>query len=270
MSPDVRALIGCLVVGLFAPVIGTLLVQKRLSLMGDGIGHVAFAGIGAGLLFGVWPVGTALLFAVAGAVGVEMLRARRRASGDLALALFFYAGIALGAVFASRNGNLDPETLPYLFGDPLKITASGLTTIIAVGTVVVAAVWTGRRLLFAIVSDEGWSRAQGLPVNLANLVLAGMAAAVVVAGMRIVGLLLVAALLVMPVASAQLLARSFRTTMLLAAAIGAVCAVAGLGLGLALDVSPGGAIVLLASAVFAGTTMVTHRAPRTLRQEEHG
>jgi zinc transport system permease protein len=130
-------------------------------------------------------------------------------------------------------------------------------------------VWVGRRLLFAIVSDEDWSRVHGLPVDRMNVLLAALAAAVVVAGMRIVGLLLVAALLVMPVASAQSIARSFRTTMLLASAIGAGCAAAGLGLGLLLDVQPGGVIVLLASAVFAATAVVTRRAPRTLRQEEH-
>ena len=55
-----RALLACLAVGIFAPMIGTFLVQKRLSLVGDGVGHVAFAGIGAGLLTGIWPVWTAL------------------------------------------------------------------------------------------------------------------------------------------------------------------------------------------------------------------
>src|SRR5436309_11863685 len=96
-----RALVAGLVVGAFAPMIGTFLVQKRMSLIGDGIGHVAFAGVGAGLLLGIWPVWTALGFAVAGAVGVDRLRARRKASGDLALALFFYSGIALGVVLVS-------------------------------------------------------------------------------------------------------------------------------------------------------------------------
>ncbi|HEX6844634.1 MAG TPA: metal ABC transporter permease [Actinomycetota bacterium] len=269
MSAELTALVGCVVVGVFAPVIGTFLVQKRLSLIGDGIGHVAFAGVGAGLLLGVWPVWTALLFAVVGAVGVELLRARRKASGDLALALFFYAGLALGAVFASNAGDVEIETLPFLFGDPLTITPGGLATIVAVAIAVVAVVVVGGRVLFAIVSDEDWSRVQGLPVDRMNVLLAGLAAAVVVAGMRVVGLLLVAALLVMPVASAQLLARSFRSTMVLASAVGGSCAALGLGLGLLLDVEPGGMIVLLASGVFAATALITRRAPRTLQQEEH-
>lgn len=253
-----RALIACVAVGVFAPVIGTFLVQRRLSLMGDGIGHVAFAGVGAGLLLGVWPVWPALVFAVAGAVGVELLRARRKASGDLALALFFYAGLALGAIFASRaGGDVELEALPYLFGDPLAVTPSGLAGIVGVGIVVLALVWFGRRVLFAVVTDEDWSRVKGLPADAVNVTLAGLSAFVVVMGMRVVGILLVAALLVMPVASAQLLARSFRSTLLLASAIGGVCAVVGLVGGLVVGIAPGGAIVLLASAVFAVTSILT-------------
>src|SRR6185369_9967236 len=59
------------VVGLLAPAVGFFLVQRQLSLIGDGIGHVAFAGVAAGYLLGIAPVATALVFAVAGAVAIE-------------------------------------------------------------------------------------------------------------------------------------------------------------------------------------------------------
>ena len=97
------ALIAGLAVGASAPLIGTFLVQKRLSLLGDGIGHVAVAGIGAGLLFGTSPTWTALVVAVVAALALEWLRSHGRTSGDLALALFFYGGIAAGVVLAGRS-----------------------------------------------------------------------------------------------------------------------------------------------------------------------
>src|SRR4249919_1678917 len=96
------ALVAGLVIGVCAPLIGVFLVQQRLSLMGDGIGHLAFAGVAAGLLLEVWPLWTALLVAVVGALAIEWLRSRGRTTGDLALALFFYGGIALGVVLVSR------------------------------------------------------------------------------------------------------------------------------------------------------------------------
>jgi zinc transport system permease protein len=135
-----RALLACVAVGAFAPTIGAFLVQKRLSLIGDGVGHVAFAGVGLGLLVGVWPVWTALAFAVTGAVALELLRAKRRVAGDLALALFFYAGIALGVVFAAKAGDLDLETLPYLFGDPLQMSTGALAAVLGAASAFVGAV----------------------------------------------------------------------------------------------------------------------------------
>ena len=261
-SGDVgRALVACVAVGAFAPTIGAFLVQKRLSLVGDGVGHVAFAGVGLGLLLGVGPVWTALAFAVVGAIGVEFLRSKRKAGGDLALALFFYAGIALGAVFAAKAGDLDYETLPYLFGDPLVISGSSLTAVLVVGAVVAAGVWSMRRVLFAVVTDEPWSRVEGLPVDSLGVAMAGLTAAVIVAGMRVVGLLLVAALMVLPVASAQLLARSFRRTVAMAAVIGAASALVGLAIGLAFDLSVSGTIVLVAAAVFTVASLARRSLP---------
>ena len=259
-----RALVACVAVGSFAPTIGAFLVQKRLSLVGDGVGHVAFAGVGLGLLVGVWPVWTALAFAVVGAIGVELLRARRKAGGDLALALFFYAGIALGAVFAAKAGDLDYETLPYLFGDPLAISMSGLVAVLVIGGVVAVGVWSLRRVLFAIVTDEDWARVEGLPVDSLSVALAGMTAAVIVAGMKVVGLLLVAALMVLPVASAQLLARSFRRTVALAAVIGAASAFVGLVIGKVFDLSISGCIVLVAAAVFTVSALRRRAVPAAI------
>jgi zinc transport system permease protein len=223
-----RALVACMAVGVFAPMIGTFLVQKRLSLIGDGIGHVAFAGVGAGLLWGVWPIWTALGFAVVGALGVERLRARRQATGDLAIALFFYSGIALGVVLVSRAGGMSAGILTYLFGQPLTVTRSEIIVIVVLGAAVAGTVLVLLRPLFAIVTDDDWSRVAGLPVDLLNSLLAVLTACAIVAAMRIVGILLIAAMMVLPVASAQLLARSFRGTIVRASGIGVACSVLGL------------------------------------------
>src|SRR5256885_14049823 len=104
-----------IVVGVLAPAVGFCLVQRRMSLIGDGIGHVAFAGVAAGSLIGISPVATGVVAAVAGAIGVEWLRARRRTAGDQALALLFYTGIALGVVLISAAGALNANLFSFLF-----------------------------------------------------------------------------------------------------------------------------------------------------------
>ena len=260
-----RALVAGVVVGVFAPMIGTFVVQKRMSLIGDGIGHVAFAGVGAGLVAGVWPVWGALVFAVAGALGIEWLRARRAASGDLALALFFYSGIAGGVVLAGLGGGLDASLLSYLFGQSTTVNAEEIALIAGLGAAIVVVMLALRRVLFAVVTDEDWARVAGLPVGLLNTVLAVSVAVSVVAAMRIVGILLIAAMMVLPVASGQLLARFFRGTMWWSVAIGVGSVVVGLALSRIWGLAPGGTIVLIAAACFAVVALARRGVALRLR-----
>ena len=253
------ALAGAVVVGLCAPLIGTFLVQKRLSLLGDGIGHIAFAGVAAGLLLDVWPIWTALVAAVAGALAIEWLRSHGRASGDLALALFFYSGIAGGVVLTGLAGSLDAGTLTYLFGSILTVDRADALTIAALGLVILASVALAWRALFSIVLDEEGARVAGLPVDRLNLGLAALTAVTIVAGMRIVGILLVASLMVLPVGAAQRLTRSFGATLLVASGIGAASAVVGLAGARQWELAPGGTIVLVAAAAFAVAALATAR-----------
>ena len=244
------ALAAGLVVGACAPLVGTFLVQKRLSLMGDGIGHVAFAGVAAGLLAGTSPVWTALVAAVIGAVAIEWLRLRRRASGDLALAVFFYSGIAGGVVLTGLAGSLNSGVLTYLFGSILTVSPSDTVTIVALGVLILGAVAATWRALFSVILDEEAARVAGLPVDALSLGLAALAAVTVVASMRVVGVLLVAALMVLPVGTAQRLARSFRATLLWSVAVGVASVVVGLTLARAAGLAPGATIVLVAAAAF--------------------
>lgn len=259
-----RALAAGLVVGVFAPLIGTFLVQKRMSLIGDGIGHVAFAGVGAGLFAGIYPVWTALVFAIAGALGIEWLRARRKASGDLALALFFYSGIALGAVLANAKGGLGTSIIGFLFGQPLTVDVPEVIVILVLGTLVVGLVISLRRVLFAVVTDEDWSSVAGLPVRTMNGLLAVLTAVAVVAAMQIVGILLIAALMVLPVATGQLLGRSFNATLRIAVGVGVGSVIVGLASSRLWGLAPGGAIVLVAALVFLLVALARHTMPGAL------
>jgi len=245
------ALVAGLVVGGCAPLIGVFLVQRRLSLMGDGIGHVAFAGVAAGVLTDVWPVWTALAAAVVAALVIERLRSRGTAQGDVVLSLFFYGGLAAGVVLVSSTDSLDSSVLSYLFGQILTVERSEVALIVALGALIVGTVAICGRALFAMAVDEEWARVAGLPVGALNAVLAVLTAVTVVVAMRAVGLLLVAAIMVVPVAAAQVLARSQLGILLWSVAVGTGSVVVGLGLARAQGLAPGGTIVLVAVAVFA-------------------
>jgi zinc transport system permease protein len=244
------ALLAGVVVGACAPLIGAFLVQKRMSLLGDGLGHLAFAGVAAGLLLDVWPIWSALVAAVVGAVAIEWMRSRRRTSGDLALALAFYGGIALAVVLASRADAGAVNVVPYLFGSILTVTWSDVRVVVALGILIVATLGVAGRALFAIVLDEESARVSGLPVDGLNTLLAALTAVTIVAAMRVVGVLLVAAMMVLPVAASRLFARSFAGTMAGAVAVGVVSVVAGLTAAREWDLAPGGAIVCTSVVVY--------------------
>ena len=249
------ALVAGVIVGATAPLIGVFLVQKGMSLMGDGIGHVAVAGIGASLLMGTSPTWTALVVAIAAALLIEFLRSRGSATGDLALALVFYGGIAAGVVLASRSAT-NTNLQPYLFGSILTATANDVWTIVALGAGIAVAMAIAGRALFAVVLDEDSARVSGIPARALNALLAVLTAVTVVAAMRIVGVLLVAALMVLPVATSRMLARSFRGTLVLAVAVGVCSSVLGLFAARQWALAAGGAIVLVAAALFALASIV--------------
>src|SRR5690606_5731026 len=111
-----RALVAALLTGLAAPAIGTFLVQRRLALLGDGIGHVAVTGVAVGLLTGASPTWTAVVVAVLGAVLIEVIREQGHTNGDVALALLFYGGLAGGVLITGLAGLGAARLQEYLFG----------------------------------------------------------------------------------------------------------------------------------------------------------
>jgi zinc transport system permease protein len=243
------------IVGVLAPAVGFFLVQRRMSLIGDGVGHVAFAGVALGYLVGVSPVATALVASVLGAIGIEWLRARRKTAGDQALALVFYTGIAAGVVLISAAGALNANLFSFLFGSILTVSRDDLLLVAVLGAVCLGVVAVLYQALVAAALDEEGARVAGLPVGLLNVVLAGLAGVTIAVSMRIVGILLIAALMVLPVIAASRVAWSIRSTVVLAMGIGVASVLAGLTISYYADLAPGGAIVLTAAAAVVVTSL---------------
>lgn len=275
-----NALVAALLVGIAAPLVGAFLVQRRMSLIGDGMGHVALAGVAVGLLTGQSPVFTALIAAVLAAVAIELVRIKGHTSADVALAVMFYGGIALGVVLIAKSPASSPANLTaYLFGAILTTSVTDVLVFAILAGVVVAVTLILRLRLFAVANDEEYARSAGLPVTAYNLILAVLTAVTVVVSMRVVGLLLISALMIIPNATAQILARSFRSSLAWAVLVGVACSVGGVVTSWFAETPTGGTIVLLAITVFilaSGASGVLARARRAshahaeAHDHEHG
>ena len=253
----VRAMVAAVFTGLAAPAIGTYLVQRRLALMGDGIGHVAVTGVALGLLTGTSPTWTAVGVAIVGAVLIEVIREQGHANGDVALALLFYGGIAGGVLITGIAGQSAATLQAYLFGSITTISASDVWVTMALAALVVLVCVGLLPQLFAVAQDQEFAQVAGLNVRVYNILVAVLAAVTVTVAMRTVGLLLVSALMVVPVATAQQVTRTFRTTLGVAMLLGVVASLGGLVLSAFASyqwrVAPGPSIVLLALAGFVLT-----------------
>jgi zinc transport system permease protein len=251
----VRALIAAAVTGLAAPAIGTYLVQRRLALLGDGLGHVAVTGVALGLFTGASPTWVAVAVAVLGAVAIEVIRERGHTNGDVALALLFYGGLAAGVLITGLAGQSASRLQEYLFGSVTSVTPGDVLTTVLLAVVVIVVCLGLLPQLFAVAQDAEFARVAGVRIRFYNLLVAVLAAVTVTVAMRTVGLLLVSALMVVPVATAQQLTRSFRSTVGTAMVLGLGASLGGLLLAaylstIPLNVAPGPTIVLLALAGF--------------------
>jgi zinc transport system permease protein len=270
-----RALLASLLVGLTAPVVGVYLVQRRLALIGDGLGHIALTGVALGLLTGTAPVPVALVCAIAGAIAIELVRVRGRATADVLLAVMFYGGIAGGVVLIGLSPEGTPANLnAYLFGSITTTSPADLAMFAVLAAVVLLVTVGLAPQLFAVSNDEEFARASGMNVLGLNVLLAALTAATVVISMRVVGLLLISALMIVPNAVAQQVARSFRGSVAVAVGVGVTVSVAGTGTSYYAGTPSGGTIVLLAVAVFLvaalGATAVRgSHARRHHPAEEH-
>ncbi|NDB18210.1 MAG: metal ABC transporter permease [Actinobacteria bacterium] len=258
-----RALVAAVIVGLIAPLVGVHLVQRRLALLGDGMGHVALTGVGLALLLGTAPLATALVVALAGAVLIEFIRARSRAAADVALALLFYGGIAGGVLLGSLSGGSSASLNAFLFGSIATVTGSDVVVLLATAAVTALALWLFGAEMLAVSIDADAAAINGVRVRAISTLLSMLSAVTVVIGMRTVGLLLVSAIMIVPVAAAQQVAKSFRTTAAIAVGLGVMSSASGLVTGYYADVPPGPAIVLCALVTFI--IAATVRAQRTHR-----
>jgi zinc transport system permease protein len=255
-----RAFAAGVVTALICPAIGVFLIPRRLSLIADTLAHVALAGVALGLVLGISPVMGALLVALAGAVGIERLRARGQLGGDAALAVFLSGGFALAVVLISLARGFNADLFAILFGSILTVTPADVWLIAGLGAVVVVAVGGFYKQLLAITLDEDLARTSGVPVVALNLLLTVLTALTTVVAMRMVGVLLVSAMIVIPALSGFALGRSFHTATAIAIGIALVSMTGGLIAAYYLRLAAGGAVVLTALLIFAGASLARRRA----------
>lgn len=250
-----RALLAGLLVGGLASYLGVLVVQRRLSFLGDGLAHAAFAGVALGLLLQAEPLWVAMPFAVLIALAITWVRERSSLGDDTAIGIFFAVSVALGVLFMSKRQGFAPDAVAYMFGSILAVTPTDLSVMAVLGVVVLALAPLWKHWAYATF-DRELAQADRQPVLLYDYFLSALIALVVVASVKVVGIVLITAFIVIPAATARLLSRTFTAMTLTAVVIGVFSVIPGLILSYSFDIPTGSAIVLVQATMFVIALLV--------------
>ena len=253
-----RAYLAAVCVAIVGPLVGTFLVHRELSMIGDTLAHTAFAGVAVGLFvnsalsLSIPPVASALVVAVGAALLVELLVEYTDAHSDASLAIVLTGGFALGsALITATDGGIAVGIDAYLFGSLATVSKASVGLLVAMTILVSALVAVAYRPLLYVTFDATAARAVRLNVPFYNRLLVVLTAVVVVSAMQIMGVILVAAMLVVPVVAASHVASSFKQSVLLGVVTAEFAALSGVTAAYVYGVAAGGSIVLAAIGVYA-------------------
>lgn len=263
-----RALLEAVLIGGICAVIGVYVVLNGLSFIGAGISHSTFAGVAIGLLIGVDPLITALLFSSLVALSIGWVSERTDLKNDTSVGIFFAATMALGVLLIGFLKDYYVDVFSYLFGNILALTATDLWISLVMTAIVVLVVTALFKELLALSFDAEVAAVMGLPVRLLHYLLLLLIALTVVLSVKAVGVVLVSALIVTPAAAAYQLTVSFRRMMLLSVIIGIGSSVGGLLLSYWIDFPSGAGIVLIATLVFFLSWFLSPRKRRLVPRSD--
>ncbi len=246
----VRAFEAGALIAVIAPLIGIFLVLRRYSLISDTLAHVSLAGVALGLFLKINPLLTAFCTSAIASLFIERLRLSRRVYSDAALSVFLSASLALALVLLSVAHGFSVNLFSYLFGSLVTVGQTDLYIIAGIGVLVLASVFLAYKELVFTSFDEEAAQVAGIPTRFVNLLLVLLAGLTVAISIPIVGALLISALIVIPVLTALQFKRSFKTTIWIAEGVSLFSVLTGIILSYYLNLSAGGTIVLLLTALF--------------------
>ena len=266
-----RALVTGIAVAVICSVVGLFLVLRRQSLFGDALSHMAFGGIAVGFFTNTYPLWTAFIVSILGALGIAKLRQSTQIPPDAAVAVMLSAGLALGVVLVGLSGGFSVDLFSFLFGSILLVSVQDTIMILLVAAGILAVMAALYKKLMYIAFDEEQAKVSGLQVSKLSYLFIVIASITVIASIRLVGILLISSLIVIPAISAMMLGKGFKNTMMFAVSISVFSVVTGIIASYAADIPPGGTIVLVTIAVFLAIlgwksvkkARLQHEAPAT-------
>jgi len=244
-----------LLIGIIAPLLGTFLVVRRLSLLADALSHVTLAGIAFGLFIEkqfFLPLNalySGMGFSVVGAILIEKLRSVYTAYQEIGIPIILSSGVGLSVIFISLANGFNTDLFNYLFGSVSAVSRNDFFSILGISIFIIIVIIIFYKELLTLSFDEEHASVSGIHSKRIHFLFIVLTALVIAASIRIVGVLLVSALMTLPVASAMRIAASFKQLIFFSILFAEIAVITGLISGYYFSIPPGGTIVMVAVVI---------------------
>lgn len=239
----VRAFIVGIIIAVITPSVGTVVVFKRFSMIGDTLSHASLAGVAVGLIAGVNPVAGSVAACVIAAFSIEAVRRMFPKYSEIALSVILSTGVGLAGVLSGFMPNA-ANFNSFMFGSIVAISDFELYLIIAASVVILVLFLVMYKALLYMVFDEEAARLSGVPVKRVNFVFMLLIALTISVAVRTIGVLIISSLMVLPVACSMQVSKSFRQTTIISVLYGVGFMLVGLIVSFYAGLKPGGTIAL--------------------------
>ena len=246
-----RALLVGVLIGLSCAFLGTFLVLRRLSMIGDGLAHVSFAAVALALLLSASPLLISIPLVVVASFAIMSLGENSAVNGDAAIGLVASFSVAAGVIIATMARGFNVDLMSYLFGSILLITNTEVLISALLSVAVLAVVVFFFNSLFAVTYDEEFARVMGLKTSQLNYLIGILTAVTIAIGIRVVGTMLISSLIIFPTVTALQVARGFKASVLIAALVSVTCVVLGIFASYVFNLPTGATIVMFNAGAFA-------------------
>lgn len=243
-----NAFLAGILVSILCPIIGSFLVLKRFSMMGDTLSHSAFAGVASSLYLGIDPSLYSLIYTVINAFIIEALRHKFKNYEEIIMNVILTFNVGLAIVLASSK-KLKTGISQFLFGSILTVTKNDIFLIAIVTVITILFIFLFYKKMVYSTFDEEGAIIHNINVKGLNYAFAILTGATIGVSIRITGLLVISSVLVLPVAASLNFKQGFLRTLLLSITHGLITVLVGLLLSYRLDTAPGGTIALVSVAI---------------------
>lgn len=259
-----RALITSIIVGIVCGTVGSLIVLRGLSLMGDAMSHAVLPGVALSFLFGIPMFVGALITGMIASIFIGYITSSSKTKPDAAIGISFTAFLASGIIIISLI-NTTTDLYHILFGNLLAITNSAFLTTIVIGSIVLILIIIFYRPLMISTFDPTFSRMSGLNTTLLHYFVMLLLSLVTVASIQTVGIILVVALLITPASTAFLISKKLYSMMIIASLISVISSIVGLYYSYIYNIPSGATVVLCTFVIYIITLFFTKFTNRKKR-----